>query len=58
MARSEFKRLVDHDRAGRSCRRPKNIYECRRARALLGDQVNFITVVFLTKDKVPGEVGH
>ena len=58
MARSKLKRLVDHDGGARSCRRPQNIYECRRAGALLGYKVNFVPVVFLTEDKVPGEVGH
>ena len=57
MARPEFKRLVNDGGAGNGG--PKNkINISKRADALLRDQVDFVTVVFLTEDKVPGEVGH
>ena len=59
MARSQFKRLVDDGGADNGGRKnAKVVYGCHRARTLLGDKVNFVPVVFLTEDKVPGEVGH
>ena len=57
MARSEFKRLVNDDGVGNGGPE-KKINISKRARALLGDQVDFVSVVFLTEDKVPGKVGH
>ncbi len=57
MARPEFERRVNDGGVG--CKRSqKDVLECRRAYALLGDKVDFIRVIFLTEDKVPGEVGH
>ena len=57
MARSEFKRLVNDDGVGNGGPE-KKINISKRAGALLRDQVDFVSVVFLTEDKVPGKVGH
>ena len=57
MARPEFKRLVNDGGAGNGSSENK-INISKRADALLGYKVDFIRVIFLTEDKVPGEVGH
>jgi len=57
MARPEFERLVNDGGVGNGGPESK-INISKRANALLGDKVDFIRVIFLTEDKVPGEVGH